>query len=60
MADGDRNESITRGLQELRTGEEEIVAEKDEFFETIKRETRERQKGPGCCRYGEIGYGPLM
>lgn len=38
----DKNESVGRGWHELHSGEGEVVAEDNDFFESISNEIRER------------------
>ena len=46
----DKNESVGRGWHELHSGEGEVVAEDDDFFESVSNEIRER---PGHASGGD-------
>ncbi|MGE4545713.1 MAG: hypothetical protein AB7D06_16595 [Pedobacter sp.] len=42
MVDKDKNESVGQGWHELHSGEGEVVAEDDDFSESVRNEIRER------------------
>ncbi|APG27203.1 hypothetical protein A7E78_04745 [Syntrophotalea acetylenivorans] len=42
MIDKDKNESVGRGWHEIHSGQGEVVAEDDDFFESVTNEIRKR------------------